>query len=68
MAKYDLNHSKMKKLQDKTSVLLGIKPIIIPKDKLEIAHLTVKKYKKRVVYLVLLAIIELAMITYLIVK
>lgn len=70
MAKHDVNHSKTARLLAKASKLSGFHnpPIVIPRDKLEVAHLKVKKAQDKNKYLIGIILILLGLLAWIALK
>lgn len=54
MARHDVNQTKTQRMITKTSKVLNFNrpPLVIPRDKLEAAHLKVRKAQDKVKYLI----------------
>lgn len=66
MAKHNVNHSKTERLLAKATGLSPFHnpPIVIPRDKLEVAHLKVKKAQAKNTLLIYIVAIQFAVICF----
>lgn len=70
MAKHNINHSKTERLLAKATELSPFHhpPIVIPRDKLEVAHLKVKKAQAKNKYLIAIIITLIGVLIWIILK
>jgi hypothetical protein len=70
MARHDVNKTKTQKMLAKASNVLPFNraPIVIPRDKLELAHLKVKNAQNRNKYLIAVILILTGVLTWMILK